>query len=67
MHHSIFKSIYSLFELENTILRQLNLQSDQIADMGATTLFENTTLRQLNLEYSRIENIFIDKQLIKNS
>jgi hypothetical protein len=35
---------YSLFELENTTLRQLDLNGDRITDVGAIALSENTTV-----------------------
>jgi Leucine-rich repeat (LRR) protein len=45
---------YSLFELENTTLRQLNLENNQITETGIIALSKNTTLRELNLGYNQI-------------
>jgi Leucine-rich repeat (LRR) protein len=58
---------YSQVELQNILMRQLDLSGNQIIDAGSIALSKNTTLRQLDLEYNQTENIFMDKQLIKNS
>jgi Leucine-rich repeat (LRR) protein len=47
---------YSLFELENTALRELNLGNNQITDAGAIALSKNITLRQLNSPGNQITN-----------